>query len=172
MTSSKPIEGRLYFYYAAIRMITENPILGVGYNNFGLEFWDGRARDCYGRQAWMSGFASMSPTIWRALFIGRSPGNRQPCRPCVKSCPGGYLSGRQPMPSVLPGTWQLPCAVCGAGIVLTIPPDNLAIAVSDPMCVRSGLLAFSPLMFLDNVFTSSKGDMISKLPGSHRHRRT
>jgi O-antigen ligase len=37
---SRPILGRFYFYVAATRMIAQHPILGVGYNNFGLQFWD------------------------------------------------------------------------------------------------------------------------------------
>jgi O-antigen ligase len=37
---SRPVLGRFYFYVAATRMIAQHPILGVGYNNFGVEFWD------------------------------------------------------------------------------------------------------------------------------------
>jgi len=37
---SRPVLGRLYFYVAANRMIAHHPILGIGYNNFGVEFWN------------------------------------------------------------------------------------------------------------------------------------
>ena len=37
---SRPVLGRFYFYVAATQMIARHPILGIGYNNFGVEFWD------------------------------------------------------------------------------------------------------------------------------------
>lgn len=40
LLDSRPVEGRLYFYLAATRMIGRHPILGVGYNNYGVQFWD------------------------------------------------------------------------------------------------------------------------------------
>lgn len=40
LVSARPVMGRLYFYLAATRMIAENPVVGVGYDNYGLEFWD------------------------------------------------------------------------------------------------------------------------------------
>jgi len=40
LRESRPVEGRLYIYAVATRMITDRPWLGVGYNNFGVEFWD------------------------------------------------------------------------------------------------------------------------------------
>jgi len=40
LTEARPVESRLYFYVAAIRMIAKHPLLGVGYNNYGVEFWD------------------------------------------------------------------------------------------------------------------------------------
>jgi len=40
LSESRPVLGRFYFYVAATRMIAEHPFLGVGYNNFGVEFWD------------------------------------------------------------------------------------------------------------------------------------
>jgi len=40
LRESRPVEGRLYIYAVAARMIAERPWLGVGYNNFGVEFWD------------------------------------------------------------------------------------------------------------------------------------
>ena len=38
LMDSRPVEGRLYFYLAATRMIGRHPILGVGYNNYGVQF--------------------------------------------------------------------------------------------------------------------------------------
>lgn len=40
LLAGRPVEGRLYFYLAATRMIADRPILGVGYNNYGVEFWE------------------------------------------------------------------------------------------------------------------------------------
>jgi len=40
LLSARPVEGRLYFYTVATRMIAGHPLLGIGYNNFGVEFWD------------------------------------------------------------------------------------------------------------------------------------
>lgn len=38
--AARPVMGRMYFYVAAARMIAQHPVLGVGYGNFGAEFWD------------------------------------------------------------------------------------------------------------------------------------
>jgi len=40
LKAARPVESRLYFYMAARRMIADHPVLGVGYNNYGVEFWD------------------------------------------------------------------------------------------------------------------------------------
>ena len=39
LTEARPVDSRLYFYLAATRIIAQHPLLGVGYNNYGIEFW-------------------------------------------------------------------------------------------------------------------------------------
>lgn len=40
MTTGRSVAPRLYAYMAAVKMISANPLLGVGYNAYGVEFWD------------------------------------------------------------------------------------------------------------------------------------
>lgn len=40
LAEARPVQGRLYFYVVATRMIAQHPLLGIGYNNYGVQFWD------------------------------------------------------------------------------------------------------------------------------------
>jgi len=40
LASGRPVNARFYAYLTAVSMIKANPLLGVGYNNYGVEFWN------------------------------------------------------------------------------------------------------------------------------------
>ncbi len=40
LSDARPIQGRLYFYLVATRMIVDHPLIGIGYGQYGVRFWE------------------------------------------------------------------------------------------------------------------------------------
>ncbi|MCX8037197.1 MAG: O-antigen ligase family protein [Candidatus Sumerlaeia bacterium] len=40
LSDARPIQGRLYFYLVATRMIVDHPVIGIGYGQYGVRFWE------------------------------------------------------------------------------------------------------------------------------------